>query len=57
MFNRPPPVIKKGREFNSLPFFLSDEFKAIIEEKHRPLVTGPSDKKETTGTLNLGTIS
>jgi hypothetical protein len=33
LFNKPPPVLKKGREFESMPFFLSDEFKQILEEK------------------------
>ena len=35
LFNKPPPELKKGREFESMPFFLSDEFKQIMEEKHQ----------------------
>lgn len=26
-------MTKKGREFDTMPFFLSDEFKSILDEK------------------------
>ena len=42
---------KKGREFESMPFFLSDEFKSILEDKIRG-TGGPSD-----GTDGLGGTS
>lgn len=35
MFNKPPPQTKKGRELETMPYFLSDEFKLIMEEKHK----------------------
>jgi len=33
---------KKGQEFETLPFFLSDEFKTLLEEKVRG-IGGPND--------------
>ena len=33
LFNKPPPQIKKGREFETMPFFLTEEFKMIIDDK------------------------
>lgn len=33
---------KKGREFETMPFFLSDEFKSILDEKVKG-TGGPSD--------------
>lgn len=33
MFNKPPPELKKGREFETMPFFLADEFKTILDDR------------------------
>jgi|LauGreDrversion4_2_1035121.scaffolds.fasta_scaffold178003_3 hypothetical protein len=38
------PVTKKGREFETMPFFLSDEFKTILDEKLKG-TGGMSDRK------------
>ena len=39
---------KKGREFDSMPFFLSDEFKSILEDKIKG-TSGPSDQPMSLG--------
>jgi hypothetical protein len=45
---------KKGREFESMPFFLSDEFKSILDDKIKG-TSGPSDKPMSLGgTQSLG---
>lgn len=35
LFNKPKPKETKGKEFDTMPFFLSDEFKSIMDEKNR----------------------
>ena len=42
LFNKPQPQIKKGREFETMPFFLTDEFKMIMDDKYN---------KQSQGTL------
>jgi hypothetical protein len=54
MFNKPPQIGKKGKEFETMPFFLSDEFKTILEDKIRG-TGGPSDKQtDTLGGTSAG---
>ncbi|CDW84841.1 UNKNOWN [Stylonychia lemnae] len=62
LFNKPPPEMKKGREFDSMPFFLSDEFKHIMEDKHQKanlqkLTTSNVGKDKLAGSGNMGGIS
>lgn len=46
--------MKKGREFETLPFFLSDEFKSILEDKVKG-TSGPMDNPGSLGgTQSLG---
>ena len=54
MFDKPSTGAKKGKEFETMPFFLSDEFKTILEDKIRG-TGGPSDKLgETLGGTSAG---
>jgi len=32
LFKKDPPKVKKGREFDQMPFFLSDQYKLILEQ-------------------------
>jgi hypothetical protein len=52
------PGTKKGREFDTLPFFLSDEFKSILEDKVKG-TSGPMDNPAGSlgGTQSLGQTS
>ena len=54
MFNKPMEVGKKGKEFETMPFFLSDEFKTILEDKVMKVGGGMSDRDALNGTGGLG---
>lgn len=53
MFNRPKPKEKKGREIDQMPFFLSDEYKQILEENKFKKIS--ADRMSTLGTT-LGSV-
>ena len=54
MFNKPVEGGKKGKEFDTMPFFLSDEFKTILEDKVIKVGGGMSDRDALNGTGGLG---
>eukprot|EP00347_Sterkiella_histriomuscorum_P003182 403365276 len=59
LFNKPKPKEVKGKEFETMPFFLSDEFKQIMEEKNKKneqalrltQIDGSKDKLLNSGTM------
>jgi hypothetical protein len=47
MFFQQKPTEKKGREFETMPYFLSDQFKALVEDKSKPKTMVSSESKNS----------